>query len=91
MFEAGLAEAGVAGGRLLPLCPRFDTLKVCSPLSSIRRHRTRSAGSPRLGVFYFTASPKGVLVFHAFAKKTQRTPASEIELARKRLEELFDA
>jgi len=42
-------------------------------------------------VFYFTASPKGVLVFHAFAKKTQRTPALEIEMARKRLKELLDA
>jgi phage-related protein len=42
-------------------------------------------------VFYYTASPKGVLVFHAFEKKTQRTPPSEIELARKRLKELLDA
>jgi phage-related protein len=40
--------------------------------------------------FYFTLSPKGVLVFHAFVKKTQRTPAPEIELARKRLKELLD-
>ena len=42
-------------------------------------------------VFYFTASPKGVLVFHAFAKKTQRIPPLEVELARKRLKELLDA
>ena len=42
-------------------------------------------------VFYYTASAAGVLVFHAFAKKTQRTPAPEIELARKRLKELLDA
>ncbi len=41
-------------------------------------------------VFYFTATAKGVLVFHAFAKKTQRTPPLEIELARKRLKELID-
>ena len=27
-------------------------------------------------VFYYTASAAGVLVFHAFAKKTQRTPSS---------------
>ena len=31
-----------------------------------------------------------MLVFHAFAKKTQRTPAHEINLAKKRLEELLD-
>ena len=42
-------------------------------------------------VFYYTASSTGVLVFHAFAKKTQRTPAPEIELARIRLRELLDA
>ena len=42
-------------------------------------------------VFYFTATAKGVLVFHAFAKKTQRTPPLELELAKKRLKELLDA
>ena len=41
-------------------------------------------------VFYYTASAKGVLVFHAFVKKTQRAPANEIELGRKRLKELLD-
>jgi len=40
--------------------------------------------------FYFTLSAKGILVFHAFVKKAQRTPAAEIELARKRLRELLD-
>ena len=42
-------------------------------------------------IFYYTLSPKGVLVFHAFMKKTRETPASEIGLARKRLKELLDA
>jgi phage-related protein len=41
--------------------------------------------------FYYVASSQGVLVFHAFVKKTQRTPPLEIELARKRLQELLDA
>lgn len=41
-------------------------------------------------VFYFAASVEGVLVFHAFAKKSQKTPPLEIELARKRLKELID-
>ena len=40
--------------------------------------------------FYFTLSPEGILVFHAFVKKTRQTPASEIGLARKRLKELLD-
>ena len=42
-------------------------------------------------VFYYTAAPQGVLVFHAFVKKTQRTPPLEIDLARKHLKELLDA
>jgi len=42
-------------------------------------------------VFCYTASTQGVLVFHAFVKKTQRTPPLEIELAGKRLKELLDA
>jgi phage-related protein len=37
--------------------------------------------------FYYAASLRGVLVFHAFAKKTRRTPPLEIELGRKRLKE----
>lgn len=41
--------------------------------------------------FYYTASTRGVLVFHAFVKKTRRTPPLEIELARKRLKEILDA
>lgn len=42
-------------------------------------------------VFYYTASARGVLVFHAFVKKSQRTLPLEIELARKRLKEILDA
>lgn len=41
--------------------------------------------------FYYTAAPQGVFVFHAFMKKTQRTPPLEIELAKKRLKEMLDA
>jgi phage-related protein len=41
--------------------------------------------------FYYTADSQGILVFHAFVKKTQRTPPFELELARKRLKELRDA
>ena len=44
--------------------------KVSSGVSELRV--TAEDGIFR--VFYFTASPKGVLVFYAFAKKTQRTP-----------------
>ena len=40
-------------------------------------------------VFYFKRSQKGILVFHAFVKKTQKTPAHEIEVGRKRLVEVL--
>jgi phage-related protein len=40
--------------------------------------------------FYFTASPEGVLVVHAFVKKTRQTPPSEIQMGRLRLKEMLD-
>jgi phage-related protein len=39
-------------------------------------------------VFYVARLAVGVLVFHAFIKKTRETPQREIELARVRLKEL---
>ena len=41
-------------------------------------------------VFYFTANEEGILVLHAFVKKTQQTSLSDIQLARKRLKEMQD-
>lgn len=41
-------------------------------------------------VFYYRQSSRGILVFHAFVKKTQTTPKRELELARTRLKELLD-
>lgn len=38
--------------------------------------------------FYYMASTNGILVVHAFVKKTQQTPEQEISKARKRLKEL---
>ncbi len=40
--------------------------------------------------FYFTKSSNGILVFHAFVKKTPKTPMSEIDVGRKRLKELLE-
>lgn len=55
----------------------------------------REAASParedgRFRVFYFTASADGILVIHAFQKKKEQPPRTEIETARKRLKELID-
>ena len=41
-------------------------------------------------VFYYTRLADFVLVFHAFAKKTQKTPLPESALAQKRLKEMLD-
>jgi phage-related protein len=46
-----------------------------------------SAGTYR--AFYLLKSERGVLVFHAFEKRTQKTPPQEIELGRKRLKEMM--
>lgn len=46
-----------------------------------------SAGVYR--VFYFVKRADVVLIFHAFAKKTQKTPDREIELGVKRLKEML--
>jgi phage-related protein len=39
-------------------------------------------------VFYYTKNRYGILVFHAFIKKSQKTPKQEIELGKKRLADL---
>jgi phage-related protein len=41
-------------------------------------------------VFYYTRLADSVLIFHAFSKKTQKTPPHEIALAQKRLKEILD-
>ncbi len=41
-------------------------------------------------VFHYVRSGRGILVFHAFVKKSQATPEYEIRLGRKRLKELLD-
>ena len=39
-------------------------------------------------VFYFTKSQDGILVFHAFTKKTQKTPQVDLTLATTRMKEV---
>jgi phage-related protein len=39
--------------------------------------------------FYFKKSARGVLIPHAFVKRTQKTSRTDIELARKRLKEML--
>lgn len=46
-----------------------------------------SAGIYR--AFYLVKVADAILVFHAFVKKTQKTPEAEIELGKRRLKELL--
>jgi phage-related protein len=55
--------------------------------SGVHEIRVRDAdGSSR--AFYLAKSARGILVFHAFEKRTQKTPKREIDLARRRLREM---
>jgi phage-related protein len=40
--------------------------------------------------FYYTKDDRGVILFHAFRKKTQKTSYLEIELGKRRLRELIN-
>ena len=59
---------------------------VAPGVSELRLH----SEDGQFRTFYFTASTKGILVLHAFVKKSRQTPPSEIQLARKRLKEMQD-
>lgn len=40
-------------------------------------------------VFYYLKTQKGILIFHAFVKKSQKTPKKEIDQGQKNLKELL--
>ena len=40
--------------------------------------------------FYYSRSAHGIQIFHAFEKKSRRTPEHEIKLGRRRLKELLN-
>ena len=84
--ELGKAIFDLQRGEVLsmPLSRRIDSI---SPGAAELRVRERS-GSYR--VLYYTESARGILVFHAFLKKSQSTPKRKAELAKSRLKELLD-
>ena len=59
---------------------------VAPGVSELRLH----SEDGQFRTFYFTASAKGVLIVHAFVKKTPQTPPAEIQLGRKRFKEMQD-
>ncbi len=46
-------------------------------------------GSGIQRVFYYTNSAKGIFIFHAFTKKTQKTDHLDLVLGQKRLKEML--
>lgn len=50
----------------------------------------RTTGSIQHRILYFAASGRRLVLLHAFAKKTQKTPASELEIAIRRMNDYLE-
>jgi phage-related protein len=83
--ELGKAIFDLQNGESLGM-PLSRSMPSLVPGTAELRMRDRS-GIYR--VFYYTRSPKGILIFHAFVKKSRTTPSHELDLGRKRLKELL--
>lgn len=67
-------------------------LPVSRPMPVVAHgvHELRVKGrGGQVRVFYFTKHKDAILVFHAFKKKTQKTPVHEIDVAKRRLGEML--
>jgi phage-related protein len=68
------------------------SMPLSRPMPSIEQGAAELRIRDRSGIyraFYYARSARGILVFHAFVKKTQATPTNELDLGRKRLKELL--
>jgi phage-related protein len=68
-------------------------MPLSRPMPSIAAGVAELRVRDRAGVFrafYYTRSARGILVLHAFLKKTQTTPKQDLELGKKRLREMLD-
>ncbi len=66
---------------------------LSKPMPSVAKGAAELRIKDRSGIyraFYFTKIASEILIFHAFQKKTQKTPQQEIEIGRKRLKEMLD-
>ena len=73
-------------------CGEAPGMPLSRPMPSVAGGVSELRIRDRTGIyraFYYAQSPRGILVFHAFAKNTRATPKHELELARKRLKELL--
>jgi phage-related protein len=69
------------------------TMPVSRPMPSVAPGISELRIRDRSGIyrtFYYMQSTAGILVLHAFVKKTQSSPNRELALARKRLKELLN-
>lgn len=68
-------------------------MPLSRPMTSIAHGvyelRVRDNGST-VRVFYYIRKSDAIIVFHAFQKKSQKTPLREINLARQRLKEVLN-
>ena len=85
-MELGKAIYDLQRGEALSM-PLSRAMASVAPGAAELRIRDR-AGIYR--VFYYVKSARGILVFHAFAKKGRATPLPEMNMGRKRLKELLD-
>jgi phage-related protein len=85
--EFGKAIFDLQKGEVLSMPLSRGMASIAPGAAESLRIRDRS-GSFR--VLYYTRSARGILVFHAFVKKTQATPIHEMELGKRRLKELLD-
>jgi phage-related protein len=84
--EMGKAIFDLQNGEILGM-------PLSRPLPSLERGAAELRLRDRSGIyraFYYTRSPKGILIFHAFVKKSRAIPQHEMDLAKKRLKELWD-
>jgi phage-related protein len=68
------------------------TMPLSRPMPSIATGAAELRIRDRTGIyraFYYSRSPRGILVFHAFVKKAPATPLRELDLGKKRLKELL--
>jgi len=84
--ELGKAIFDLQKGKILSM-PLSRSMKSVAQGAAELRVKDRS-GAYR--VFYYARIEDKLLIFHAFVKKTGKTPMHEIELGKKRLKELID-
>ena len=67
-------------------------MPISRPMSAIASGAAELRIRDKSGIyraFYYASSPRGILVFHAFMKKTRATPKQELDLGKRRLKELL--